>query len=159
MIESALNRYERRRSLVGVIAAMAVVNLVYGITFPLLALVLDAQGVSKTLIGLSTITQAAAVIVIAPWAPGLLRRVAPSRVMQTVTVVLALLLPKKPRSSGRPSDYETDPPQRQVRSAPHATMESVRHRFREIDARLQRMEKYLTSSRFKLDREFESLKD
>ncbi len=74
-------------------------------------------------------------------------------------VVLALLLPKKPRSSGRVTDYETDSLQRQVRSAPHATMESVRHRFREMDARLQRMEKYLTSSRFKLDREFESLKD
>ena len=86
-----LNRYERKRSLVGVISAMAVVNLVYGITFPLLALVLDAQGVSKTLIGLSTIAQAVAVIVIAPWTPGLLRRFAPSRVMQVVTVVLALL--------------------------------------------------------------------
>jgi MFS family permease len=86
-----LNRYERKRSLVGVISAMAVVNLVYGITFPLLALVLDAQGVSKTLIGLSTIAQAAAVIVIAPWTPGLLRRFAPSRVMQVVTVILALL--------------------------------------------------------------------
>ena len=47
-----LSRYERKRSLTGVIAAMAVVNLVYGITFPLLALVLDGQGVSKTLIGL-----------------------------------------------------------------------------------------------------------
>ena len=75
----------------GVIAAMAVVNLVYGITFPLLALVLDAQGVSKTLIGLSTIAQAAAVIVIAPWTPGLLRRFPPSRVMQFVTVALAIL--------------------------------------------------------------------
>jgi len=74
-------------------------------------------------------------------------------------VALALLLPKKPRSSGRPTGYETDSLQRQVRSAPHATMESVRHRFREMDARLQRMEKYLTSSRFKLDREFEALKD
>ena len=42
------------RNLAGVIVAMAVVNLVYGITFPLLALVLDAQNVSKTLIGLST---------------------------------------------------------------------------------------------------------
>jgi MFS family permease len=70
---------------------MAVVNLVYGITFPLLALVLDAQGVSKTLIGLNTIAQAAAVIVIAPWAPGLMRRFAPSRIMQTVTVLLAAL--------------------------------------------------------------------
>jgi hypothetical protein len=46
------------RSLIGVITAMAVVNLVYGITFPLRALVLDGQGVSKTLIGLSNMSQA-----------------------------------------------------------------------------------------------------
>jgi len=86
-----LSAYQKKRSLIGVIAAMAIVNLVYGITFPLLALVLDAQGVSKTLIGLSTIAQAAAVIVIAPWTPALLQRFAPSRVMQTVTLFLAML--------------------------------------------------------------------
>jgi len=86
-----MRRLERKRSLAGIITAMAVVNLVYGITFPLLALVLDAQGVSKTLIGISTIVQASAVIVIAPWTPGLLRRFAPSRVMQAVTVLLAAL--------------------------------------------------------------------
>ena len=86
-----LTRLERKRSLVGVIAAMAVVNLVYGITFPLLALVLDGQGVSKTLIGLNTMVQALAVIVIAPWAPGLLSRIPPSRLMQGVTVLLAVL--------------------------------------------------------------------
>lgn len=87
----APGRLERKRSLAGVIAAMAVVNLVYGITFPLLALVLDGQGVSKTLIGLNTVVQACAVIVIAPWTPDLLRRVAPSRLMQSVTLMLALL--------------------------------------------------------------------
>jgi len=81
----------RQRSLAGVIAAMAVVNLVYGITFPLLALVLDSQGVSKSLIGLSTIVQAAAILAIAPFAPGLMTRFAPSRLMQTMTVALALL--------------------------------------------------------------------
>ncbi len=86
-----MKRFERKRSLAGIIAAMAVVNLVYGITFPLLSLVLDAQGVSKTLIGLSTIVQAAAVIVIAPWTPSLLRRYPPSRVMQLATVILAIL--------------------------------------------------------------------
>jgi MFS family permease len=75
----------------GIIAAMAVVNLVYGITFPLLALVLDSQGVSKSLIGLSTIVQAAAVLIIAPWTPRLLRLLEPSRLMQFVTVVLAIL--------------------------------------------------------------------
>jgi len=82
---------KRQRSLAGVIAAMAVVNLVYGITFPLLALVLDAQAVSKSLIGLSTIVQAAAILAIAPFAPGLMTRFAPSRIMQAMTVTLALL--------------------------------------------------------------------
>jgi len=86
-----LSRLDRKRSLAGVIAAMAVVNLVYGITFPLLALVLDGQGVSKTLIGLNTVAQAMAVIVIAPWTPALLQRLAPSRLMQWVTLLLAIL--------------------------------------------------------------------
>jgi MFS family permease len=81
----------RQRSLIGVIAAMAVVNLVYGITFPLLALVLDSQGISKTLIGLNTIVQAAAVIAIAPFAPRWLSRYAPSRLMQVMSVILAVL--------------------------------------------------------------------
>jgi len=74
-------------------------------------------------------------------------------------IVLALLLPKKPRALYGPLDPETESIQRQVRSSPHATLDGVKHRFREVEARLQRMEKYLTSSRFKLDREFESLKD
>ncbi len=70
---------------------MAVVNLVYGITFPLLALVLDSQQVSKSLIGLSTIVQAVAVLVIAPFTPALMGRFSPSRLMQVMTVVLAVL--------------------------------------------------------------------
>lgn len=86
-----MNRRERQRSLAGLIAAMAVVNLVYGITFPLLALVLDGQGVSKSLIGLNTVVQAVAVLFIAPWTPGLLRRLPPARLMQGVTVLLAVL--------------------------------------------------------------------
>ncbi len=73
--------------------------------------------------------------------------------------LLALLLPKKPRALGRPADAESKSLKRQVRSAPHATLDRVKHRFREVEARLQRMEKYLTSSHFKLDQEFESLKD
>jgi len=85
-------RGTRRRGLVGVIVTMAIVNLVYGITFPLLALVLDGQGVSKTLIGLSTVSQAAAILAIAPFAPLLLQRFEPARIMQIVTVVVAVLL-------------------------------------------------------------------
>jgi MFS family permease len=82
----------RQRGLWGVIMAMAIVNLVYGITFPLLALVLDGQGVNKTLIGLSTVSQAAAILAIAPFAPRLLHRFEPARIMQTVTMVVAVLL-------------------------------------------------------------------
>lgn len=86
-----LDHAHRRRSLAGVIAAMVVVNLVYGITFPLMALVLDGQGISKTLIGLSTMSQAAAILLMAPLAPRLMRRFAPARLMQTAAVMLALL--------------------------------------------------------------------
>jgi phage shock protein C len=74
-------------------------------------------------------------------------------------LLLALLLPKRPRGLVYSEGQESDELQRQVRSSPHATLESVRYRFRDIDGRLQNLEKYLTSSRFKLDRELESLKD
>ena len=90
-IFSGLFRSQRQRNLVGVIAAMAVVNLVYGITFPLFALVLDTQGVSHSLIGVSTIVQAAAIIVVAPYAPSLLTRFSPVKVMQFMAVMLAVL--------------------------------------------------------------------
>lgn len=83
------SRVRRIRSLVGVIAAMAVVNLVYGITFPLLALVLDGQGVSKTLIGLNTVAQAAAILAVAPLAPRWLIRFDPARLMQWSGLSLA----------------------------------------------------------------------
>jgi phage shock protein C len=38
-------------------------------------------------------------------------------------------------------------------------LSSVRYRFRDLDSRLQRLEKYVTSSRFDLDSEFRRLKD
>lgn len=73
--------------------------------------------------------------------------------------LLALLLPTKPRESARVRDDYSETLQRSVRSAPHSTLDNVKHRFREIDGRLQRLEKYLTSRRYKLDKEFESLRD
>ena len=71
-------------------------------------------------------------------------------------ILLAFLLPCKPSVMG---DESVDPLQRQVRADPHDMLGSVRHRFRELDSRLQSLEKYVTSSRFKLDREFRQLKD
>lgn len=82
----------RQRSLIAVILSMVVVNLVYGLTLPLLSLVLDAQGISKTVIGLSIVAQASAGVVIAPFAPRLLTRVGAGRAMQLATAVAAVML-------------------------------------------------------------------
>jgi phage shock protein C len=46
-----------------------------------------------------------------------------------------------------------------VRQSPLATVASVRHTMRELDAKLQRMERYVTSPGFGLDREFRELED
>ncbi len=72
-------------------------------------------------------------------------------------IALALLLPK--RSSFDEGVSPNGELRRRVRAEPHWALGSVRHRFRELDRRLQRLEKYVTSERFKLDREFEGLKD
>jgi len=69
-------------------------------------------------------------------------------------LVLGLMLPRRDSESG--DAY--DPVQRQVRSDPHEMLSSVRYRFRDLDARLQRLEKYVTSNRFQLDSEFRRLK-
>jgi len=72
-----------------------------------------------------------------------------------VYLCLGLLLPS--RGYSEPERNFNDPVERQVRSNPHDTLASVRYRFRDLDVRLQRLEKYVTSTRYKLDREFEKL--
>jgi len=53
-----------------------------------------------------------------------------------------------------------DPAFRQsLRSSPAQTMSDVRRRFQSLDRRLARLEKYVTSSRYQLDREFRELQD
>jgi len=74
-------------------------------------------------------------------------------------LLLAFLLPVKQETARAYGDERAERLQRSVRASPHATLDSIRHRFRELDSRLQRLEKYVTSKRFKLDREFEALKD
>ncbi|MCH8306961.1 MAG: PspC domain-containing protein [Proteobacteria bacterium] len=66
-----------------------------------------------------------------------------------------LLVPTGPDESSRP---EYDPEFRKaVRSAPSQTLGDVRRRFQSLDSRLARLERYVTSSRFKLDQEFRNL--
>ena len=72
-------------------------------------------------------------------------------------VALGFILPVKPYESAEPD--QVDPVRRQARSDPHDMLSSVRHRARDLDARLQKLEKYVTSNRFKLDQEFQRLRD
>ncbi len=72
-------------------------------------------------------------------------------------LLLALMLPRKQYFEDERD--EPDPLQRNVRAEPHSMLSSVRYRFRDLDTRLQRLEKYVTSNRFALDREFRRLKD
>jgi len=65
---------------------------------------------------------------------------------------------KKHRRERREGAATTDTGGRD-RASPHATLNRVRRRFRDLDVRLQRLEKYVTSERYRLDREFEGLRD
>ncbi len=70
-------------------------------------------------------------------------------------VVLCFLVPVKP---GKLYKDEWDEKFWQgVRKSPKGTFSAVKMRFREMDMKLQRMERYITSARFNLDREFRDL--
>lgn len=70
-------------------------------------------------------------------------------------LVLAVALPKRPRELYRGESDEAF--WRSVRTSPGATCEAVRGRFRGMERRLQRMERYVTSERYDLEREFRDL--
>ncbi len=79
----------RKRSLIAVVASMVIVNLVYGITLPLLSLILDSQGISKTVIGLNIVAQASAGVLLMPIMPRLIIRIGAARIMQQATLLSA----------------------------------------------------------------------
>jgi len=65
----------------------------------------------------------------------------------------ALILPRQSEP------VERDPVSGRVYAQPHDALSGVRYRFRDLEKRLQRLETYVTSSRFKLDREFRNLRE
>jgi phage shock protein C len=76
--------------------------------------------------------------------------------LATVAYVAAVML--VPAESSRPGLREVDPVfKRAVRSSPGQAMSDVRRRFQSLDRRFARLEKYVTSSRYALDREFRDL--
>jgi phage shock protein C len=77
----------------------------------------------------------------------------------TILGYLALVI-LTPSVSTKDNPRTVDPEfHRALRSSPTQTMSDVRSRFKSLDRRLARLEKYVTSSRYQLDREFDRLKD
>lgn len=70
-------------------------------------------------------------------------------------IAMCLLLPVKPGQLYR--DQQEERFWRSVRQSPSDTFSLVRHKFRDMEARLERIERYVTSPRFKLDQEFQDL--
>jgi phage shock protein C len=72
-------------------------------------------------------------------------------------LVLGFLLPVKP---ARLYDWDDDEAYwRSVRRSARDTYHDVSYRFRDLDRKLARMEGYVTSRRYDLDRQFRDLED
>lgn len=69
-----------------------------------------------------------------------------------------LFIPGKPTDIYEDVSVKDEEFWKSVRQAPETTLSEVRHKFREMEARVQRMERHVTSPRFNLDREFEDLR-
>ena len=66
-------------------------------------------------------------------------------------IVLAIILPVKPQDLYKDESQEKF--WRGVSMAPTDVFSNLSHRFRELDIRLQKMEAYVTSKEFDMDRE------
>ena len=74
-----------------------------------------------------------------------------------VYIIFVFIVPRQPNTPERTAAERAF--DRAVRRAPKATFAEVRYRFRHVEARLQKMERYVTSKRFQLDREFDKLRN
>ena len=72
-----------------------------------------------------------------------------------VYIGAVLLFPSR-RSDPRPENYDAEFRQA-LRASPAQTLGDVKRRFQTLDARLAKLERYVTSSRFQLDQEFRKL--
>jgi len=96
LVDGVLTPLQRRQNLVAVISAMAVTALLYGLSLPLLSLVMNAHGVDSVWIGVSAAVQSVGIILVAPYLPGHMSRLGPAALMLgaiLVSLVAFLLLP------------------------------------------------------------------
>ena len=94
-----LTSRERLNCLIAVIGAMALVNLIMSLTFPLIALTLQRQGVDATMIGISTAVQAGAGFIAAPFSHRIASRLGPASTLMLGLILCSLamvLLPVYP---------------------------------------------------------------
>src|SRR5262249_47702572 len=94
MVDVPLNPSQRWRSLAAAITVTSIAGTAMGLTWPLLALVLDRQGVDGALIGLSSSCQTLAILVASLFAPRIIAGLGMTRAMSAsiVVIVFALLL-------------------------------------------------------------------
>lgn len=78
-------------------------------------------------------------------------------IIEIVYIAMAFMVPVKP--TGLYRDVEEEEFWKSLRRSPAETFSDVRYRFRQLDQRMQRMERYVTSRRFRLDREFRDLEN
>jgi MFS family permease len=94
--EAPLSPVDRRRNLVAVTAAMTATSLIYGLSVPLLSLILESRGTGGTLIGTQAAVQSTAILLISPFLPRYMSRTGPAVLMLAailVSLVAFLLLP------------------------------------------------------------------
>ncbi len=72
-----------------------------------------------------------------------------------VYFAIGFLVPAKPKDLYR--DKKEEKFWREMRNSPSTTFSEVRHRYRQLEVRAQRLERYVTSPRFNLDQEFRDL--
>ena len=92
--DAAAASRERTLGLIAVIASIAIVSVTFGITSPLLSILLERQGVDSVLIGMTASCSAAGFITFAPLLPRAVRRFGTANVMLgcIAAVLFALIL-------------------------------------------------------------------
>lgn len=96
LAQEELTPAQRRRSLAAVISSAAVAGLTFGLTIPLLSLLLERDGVGSTWIGLNAAVASLAILCVGPQVPRILEALGVLRAMYTAVaagVVIILLLP------------------------------------------------------------------
>lgn len=75
-----------------VILVAGIVGLTFGYTLPLLSLIMERDSIGPTLIGISAATESAAILLIGPLVPGIIRALGLRRIMSMAIIVAIITL-------------------------------------------------------------------